>query len=389
MNVNLQQEMVLVTVIGVEGLPCSVRGQKNFYAIGGEKISGNFQLPWKIPSTWLEEQVADLVRENLTSGLFGVAKVSNPEEPDQIITVMLELSLPPHEVSNSFYSDLVKNTNKKRPLVIVKGGGDLATGVAYRLFKCGLKVILTELSRPLTVRRTVSFSEAVYENTVHIEGIQASMTSTIEQALQLLDNNILPVLIDPNAEVIEILRPMVVVDAIMAKRNQGTTLKDAPLVIGLGPGFTAGLDVHVVIETCRGHTLGRAIYCGNAIANTAAPGAIDGHTWKRLLKSPVDGKVLQSRPIGSQVEQGDIVALVDKIPVYAEIAGVIRGMIKENVWISKGTKIGDIDPRRDAEWDTISDKALAIGGGVLEAVFHFLAFPKEKCSYEKDGDSMV
>jgi xanthine dehydrogenase accessory factor len=261
----------------------------------------------------------------------------------------------------------------KRPVVIVKGAGDLASGVAYRLFQCGLDVILTELPRPLVVRRNVSFAAAVHDGEVTVEGVKAKLAGTVEHAVDLLAERVIPVVIDPEANVVKRLQPAVVVDARMAKRNLGTTIDEAPLVLGLGPGFTAGLDVHAVIETCRGHDLGRVLYTGAAAANTGAPGAIDGYTWERLLRAPADGTVLQSRSIGEQVEKGDIVAFVDKIPVCAEISGLVRGMIKDGIWVPRGTKIGDIDPRKDTKWDTISDKALAIGGGVLEAVFHFLS----------------
>lgn len=273
--------------------------------------------------------------------------------------------------------------NKNRTMVIVKGAGDLASGVAYRLFKCGLDVIMTEIEKPLVVRRTVSFAEAVYQDAVSIEGIDAKLAGSVEHVLALLENRSIPVLVDPNADVVKLLRPTVVVDARMAKRNLSTTIDEAPLVIGLGPGFTAGSDVHAVIETCRGHNLGRVIYSGGAFPDTGAPGAIDGHTWKRLLRAPVEGMVLQCRSIGDQVKKGNVVAFVEKTPVYAEIAGVVRGMIKEGVCVPAGTKIGDIDPRKDTACDIISDKALAIGGGVLEAVFHFLAFSQEKVSYAK------
>lgn len=265
----------------------------------------------------------------------------------------------------------------KKPLVVVKGAGDLASGIAYRLFRCGLDVIMTELAKPLVVRRNVSFAAAVYEGAVNIEDVPAKLAATAEQALAFLAERVIPVVIDPKADMVTPLHPLIVVDARMAKRNLGTTRDDAPLVIGLGPGFTAGQDVHAVIETCRGHDLGRVLYSGCAAANTGSPGAIDGHTWERLLRAPAAGRVLQSRSIGEQVEKGAVVAFVEEVPVYAQIAGLIRGMIKECVWVPRGTKIGDIDPRKDTKWDTISDKALAIGGGVLEAVFHFLAFSHE------------
>jgi len=262
--------------------------------------------------------------------------------------------------------------SKNRTAVVIKGAGDLASGVAYRLHQCGLDVLMTELSNPLVVRRNVSFAEAIYEGSTKIEGITAKLSGSLEHALILLNSRIIPVLIDPQAEVIKQLRPTVVIDARMAKRNLDTRIDEAPLVIGLGPGFVAEQDVDVVIETCRGHKLGRVIYSGSAVPNTNVPGAIDGYTLERLLRAPVDGQVLQSLSIGELVEKGDLVAFVEANPVHAEIAGVIRGMIKEGVWVSAGTKIGDIDPRKDTHCDTISDKALAIGGGVLEAVFHFL-----------------
>jgi xanthine dehydrogenase accessory factor len=263
--------------------------------------------------------------------------------------------------------------NQDNPLVIIRGAGDLASGVAYRLFKSGLDVIMTEIECPLVVRRTVSFAEAVYSGRVTIEGIEACLAGSVEEALALLENRSIPVLVDPEAVVVKLLRPEVVVDAIMAKRNTGTTIGDAPLVIGLGPGFTAGVDVHAVIETCRGHRLGRVIYKGSAIPDTGAPGAVDGYTLERLLRAPVDGVVRPRRSIGEQVEKGEVVAYVETTPVYAEMTGLVRGMLKEGTRVPKGTKIGDIDPRKNAEYDTISDKALAVGGGVLEAVCHFLS----------------
>ncbi len=259
------------------------------------------------------------------------------------------------------------------PLVIVKGAGDLASGIAYRLFRCGLRVILTELSQPLVVRRAVAFAEAVYEKTTNVEGVTAALAKTRVQAMDFLDNGIIPVVIDPDGDLIKVLRPQIVVDARIAKRNMGTTITEAPLVIGIGPGFTAGRDVHAVIESCRGHNLGRVIYDGGATPNTGTPGAIDGHTWSRLLRAPVDGCVTESCSIGDVVEQGEVVAVLADTPVRAEIAGVVRGMIRKAVWVPKGTKIGDIDPRKDTQWNTISDKSLAVGGGVLEAVFHFLS----------------
>ncbi len=259
-----------------------------------------------------------------------------------------------------------------RTMVVIKGAGDLATGVAYRLYQCGLDVIMTEISSPLVVRRKVAFAEAVHEGTVTVEGIKASQALTIDHALELFDDRIIPVLVDPEAEVVKTLYPQVVVDARMAKRNLGTTIDEAPLVIGLGPGFVAGQDVHAVIETSRGHHLGRVIYRGSAIADTGKPGSVNGFSVERLLRAPVEGVVKPCRAIGDLVEKGDVVAFVEDIEVKAQIPGIIRGMIIAGARVPQGTKIGDIDPRKDTEIDTISDKALSIGGGVLEAVFSFL-----------------
>jgi xanthine dehydrogenase accessory factor len=262
---------------------------------------------------------------------------------------------------------------KNRTTAIIKGAGDLATGVAYRLNKCGLNTIMTEINQPLVVRRAVSFAEAVYEGKIKVEDTEARLAESVEHALELLNDGIIPVLIDPEAKVVQQLHPEIVVDGKMTKRHTDTTINEAPLVIGLGPGFTAGRDVHAVIETCRGHHLGRVIYNGSAIPDTRTPGAVDGYALERLLRAPASGKMLPHRSIGDQVQKGDVVASIADTPVRAEITGVIRGMLKEGIQVSRGTKIGDIDPRPDAEYDTISEKALAVGGGVLEAVFHHLA----------------
>ncbi len=269
--------------------------------------------------------------------------------------------------------------NPGKTLAVVKGAGDLATGVGWRLFRCGLGVIMTEMESPLVVRRTVAFAEAVYSGTTRVEGVEARRADSAEQAVDLVELGIVPVLVDPGAAVVRRLRPTVVVDAIMAKRNLGTAMSDAPLVIGLGPGFTAGLDVHAVVETKRGHHLGRVIYSGGAAPDTGIPGPVMGYTVERLLRAPADGVVMPCRSIGQRVEKGEVVAWVGGTQVRAELSGLVRGMIKPGLWVRKGTKIGDIDPRgEEAECSTISDKALAVAGGVLEAVFSFLSSLPER-----------
>ncbi|MCL6610080.1 MAG: EF2563 family selenium-dependent molybdenum hydroxylase system protein [Peptococcaceae bacterium] len=267
--------------------------------------------------------------------------------------------------------------NPAKTLAVVKGAGDLATGVGWRLFRCGLDVIMTEIESPLVVRRTVAFAEAVYTGTARVEGVEARRAESAEHAVALVEAGIVPVLVDPGGTVVRRLRPTVVVDAVMAKRNLGTSMTDAPLVIGLGPGFTAGLDVHAVVETKRGHRLGRVVYSGGAAPDTGIPGPVMGYTKERLLRAPSDGVVAPCRSIGQLVEKGEVVAWVDGSPVRAELSGLVRGMIRPGIWVRRGTKIGDIDPRgEEAECFTISDKALAVAGGVLEAVFSFLAKSK-------------
>ncbi|MBM7855964.1 xanthine dehydrogenase accessory factor [Desulfohalotomaculum tongense] len=256
-------------------------------------------------------------------------------------------------------------------IVLIKGAGDLATGVAHRLFKCGMRVIMTETYRPTVVRRTVSFAEAVYKGSHTVEGVTARLADSAFEAGELLKQKQIPVLIDPGAEQGCRLNPGIIVDAIMAKRNTGTEISAAPIVIGLGPGFTAGVDVHAVVETNRGHHLGRVILSGSAQPDTGIPGAVKGYTWERLLKAPAEGVFVPCVSINSKVKKGDVLGFVDKHPVTAGITGILRGLIKGSVWVRRGMKIGDIDPRGVPEYCyTISDKARAVAGGVLEAVLH-------------------
>mgnify|MGYP001214871196 CR=1 FL=1 len=263
-------------------------------------------------------------------------------------------------------------------IILIRGGGDLATGVAVRLFRSGFPLVITELPQPLMVRRTVSFGEAVNEGRMEVEGIKAALADDIETAEGLLlsrgAERLIPVVVDPGALCRERLRPLVVVDAIMAKRNTGTRLTDAPLVVALGPGFSAGRDCHVVVETNRGHCLGRAIYDGAAEPDTGMPGDVGGKTVERILRSPCDGAVEGAVEIGEQVHSGQLVATVGGQEVRARIDGVLRGLIRPGSRVNRGLKIGDIDPRaKRGHCFLVSDKSLAIGGGVLEAVMAFLA----------------
>ena len=258
-------------------------------------------------------------------------------------------------------------------LVVVKGGGDLATGVAHRLHRVGMKVIVTELAQPTVIRRAVAFASAVFEGEVTVEGVVARRVEDATQAQALLPEGIIPVLVDPNASVVRELKPSVVVDAIIAKRNTGTKITDAPIVVALGPGFTAGLDAHAVIETNRGHHLGRVILAGSAEPHTGVPGPTAGFTAERVLRAPCAGTFTGQRRIGAPVVAGETVASVAGEPVVANISGVIRGLLADGLWVKAGKKVGDVDPRGVREHCfTISDKARAIGGGVLEAILYLL-----------------
>ena len=256
-------------------------------------------------------------------------------------------------------------------IVLIKGSGDLATGVAYRLKKCGFDIVMTEIPEPTTVRRTVAFSQAVYDNNVDVEGIKATLVSKIEESKSVIKQGNIAVIVDEKAEISKDIKPDVVVDAIVAKENLGTKINDAPIVIALGPGFTAGVDCHCVIETQRGHYLGKAIYNGSAIPNSGVPGDIGGYTNERIIRATNDGKILPVSKIGDYVEKGDIVAYVNGIPIFAEMNGIVRGMLQKDVNVFKGMKSGDIDPRCEKNHCfTISDKARSIGGGVLEAILY-------------------
>lgn len=255
-------------------------------------------------------------------------------------------------------------------LVMIKGAGDIASGIAMRLWRAGINVVMTDLPRPSSIRRTVCFSEAVYRGETMIEEVRARRAENAADALRLLEENILPVIVDPKAESAKELHPEVIVDAILAKENLGTAITDAPGVVGVGPGFTAGVDCHAVVETMRGHTLGRVIWSGGAIPNTGVPGEIGGYTVERVMHSPCGGVFHALRQIGDTVEAGETVATVGGEPLYAKITGTLRGILPEGFEVPREHfKSADVDPRcRLFHCFTVSDKALSVGGGVLEAV---------------------
>jgi xanthine dehydrogenase accessory factor len=257
----------------------------------------------------------------------------------------------------------------EREVVVVKGGGDLASGVIARLVRIGRPVIVTELPQPTFVRRTVSFGAAIYEGEIIIEELAARRVSSPDEALATLAAGAIPVLADPDGAVIRRLHPGAVVDAIMAKYSTGTTLEDAPQVIALGPGFTAGVDCHAVVETNRGHNLGRVLWQGGAEPNTGVPGEIGGKSRERVLRAPAAGHLMPQVEIGATVTAGTVIATVAGKAVTAPFSGVLRGLLHPAVAVTAGMKIGDLDPRAaPIHCFTISDKALAIGGGVVEAL---------------------
>jgi len=258
-------------------------------------------------------------------------------------------------------------------IVLIRGAGEMASGVAHRLHRSHFNVCMLEIPHPIAVRREVSFCEAIYEGEKEVEGVRAKFISRPEEIDSVWQEEKIPVLVDPDGEKTRrFIKPDVLVDAIMAKKNLGTHIKKAPLVIGLGPGFCAEKDVHIVIETNRGHDLGRLILKGTAEPDTGIPGNIGGYSVERVLRTMKRGVFHPQKGIGDRVNKGLVVAVVDDFPVMAKISGIVRGLIREGVEVKKGMKVGDIDPRGKREsCFTISDKARAIGGGVLEAILYW------------------
>lgn len=252
-------------------------------------------------------------------------------------------------------------------LVVVRGAGDLATGTILRLVRCGFRVVALESERPSAIRRTVSLSEAVYDGEAEVEGVRAVRCDRIPGAWKPGDP--VALLVDPACRCLEEARPLALVDAILAKRNLGTRMDMAPVVVALGPGFTAGADAHAVIETNRGHDLGRVILRGQAEPNTGVPGLIAGRGGERVIHAPAAGPVRTLCEIGDTVEAGQAVLTVGGVAAPAAIRGVVRGLIRPGFEADRGLKVADVDPRCAPEHcRTVSDKARAIAGGVLEAL---------------------
>lgn len=265
---------------------------------------------------------------------------------------------------------------RKEQIVIVRGGGDIATGTIIKLHHCGYPVLVLESQTPSAIRRHVAVSEAVYEGRCKVEDDICCLAETMEQMKGIWKKGQIPIMVDPEGEMIFKIHPWAVVDAILAKKNLGTHRGMAPITVGLGPGFTAGVDVDVVIETMRGHNLGRLIEHGQAIPNTGVPGIINGYGKERVIHAPAEGRLRALCQIGEFVKKNQVIAYLEQdgkqVGVKASISGLLRGLIRDGYPVKKGLKIADIDPR-ESEYDncfTISDKARCIAGGVLESLLY-------------------
>ncbi len=258
-------------------------------------------------------------------------------------------------------------------VILIRGAGEMASGVAHRLHRSHFRICMLDIPHPLAVRRGVSFCEAIYDGETEVEGVRAKLISATKEVQSVWEEGKIPLLVDPDGKKTRnLLKPDVLIDAIMAKKNLGTQKDDAPLVIGLGPGFTAGKDVDIVVETNRGHNLGRVLLKGTAESDTGIPGDIGGYTTERVLRTMKKGIFHAHKSIGDRVSKGTVVAIVDDFQVIAKISGVVRGLLRDGVEVRKGMKVGDIDPRRKKEFcSAISEKARAIGGGILEAILYW------------------
>ena len=264
------------------------------------------------------------------------------------------------------------NESANQPWVLIRGGGDVATGTILRCWRCGFKVLVAECRNPSAIRRKAALCEAVWAGSAEVEGTVCRRVESPDQAQEVFMQGEIPLLVDETLECLPQIRPAAVIDGILAKKNLGTSRDMAPITLGLGPGFTAGQDVDAVVETMRGHHLGRVILDGPAIPNTGVPGFIGGFAAERVIHSPAAGPMVFTGgiDIGAMVKKGQIIAYVGTTPVYATLDGVLRGLIREGYPVTKGLKIADIDPRPEqvAYCDTVSDKARAIGGGSVEAL---------------------
>lgn len=262
------------------------------------------------------------------------------------------------------------NADITKEIVIVRGGGDIATGAVQKLYRAGIKVLVLETARPTAIRRSVALCRAVTGGSATVEDMTARLIASVSECEKTWNSNEIPVLVDPSGESIEKLRPDGVVDAILAKKNLGTHASMAPVVIAMGPGFEAPADAHAVVETMRGHTMGMLIFSGKAIPDTGTPGFIEGRAAERVFRAPCDGVIENLREIGDIVKENDELFRVAGQTVYAKFDGVLRGIIENGMPVKSGLKVADVDPRCDSDCGTISDKARCLGGAVLEAYLY-------------------
>ncbi|MTI48632.1 MAG: EF2563 family selenium-dependent molybdenum hydroxylase system protein [Firmicutes bacterium] len=256
-------------------------------------------------------------------------------------------------------------------IVIVRGGGDIASGIIQKLHRSGFRVLVLEIEHPMAIRRKVSFAQGIFDGETSVEGIRCIKANDIDDIYMIWKQGHVPIKVDENCSILNKIESDVVVDAILAKRNMGTNKAMAPITIGIGPGFEAGKDVNIVIESNRGHDLGRLIFNGLPQSNTGIPGNIAGYTLERVVKAPCEGRIINKCEIGDMVEKEQVIAEINGTEVKSKIKGVLRGLIMNNTYVKEGIKIGDVDPRGIKEsCFTISEKARAIGGGVLEAILY-------------------
>ena len=271
--------------------------------------------------------------------------------------------------------------------VVIRGGGDLATGVAEVLYQSGFKILILDIEKPSSIRRSVCFSEAIYDGIIQVENIICKKVENENEIEKCWSEKIIPIMVDEKGEIIKKIKPDVVVDSIIAKKNLGTTKEMAPITIALGDGFEAGKDVDIVVETMRGHNLGRVITSGRAMKNTGIPGEIKGVSKDRVIYSLANGIFSSVKKIGDTVQKDEIIGYVGNVEIRGKISGVLRGIIKEGYEVTENMKIGDIDPRIEEKNNcfTISDKARSLGGAVLRAIMFRLKEEREK----KNGNTYI
>lgn len=328
---------------------------------------------------------AALSTEAFYVGILASRSLSLSPDPRLYFPIGLDIGEEtPDEIAVSIVAEVMAVFNKRtgrsnrrwqERLVVVRGAGDLATGTIVRLFKAGYSVIALETEKPTVIRRTVSFAEAVYDGEMIVEGVKGILAKNYADVRSILDSGSVPILIDEKLSLLDTFHPVALVDAIIAKKNLGTKKGMAPLVIALGPGFEAGVDADFVIETKRGHSLGSVIRQGSAIPNSGIPGLVGGYGKERVIHSPSSGKFRGVKMIGDLVRKDDVIAYVGDVEVKASIDGKLRGLLHDDLVVPPGFKIADIDPRgENADHLTISDKARAIAGGVLEVIDSYVNF---------------